>query len=449
MDTSQSQPGRRRPALSGGSAGPLSRRSVLKGGALAILGAGVLPLSACSGGSATSGGDAGSATSTLWYWGGGMSDKVVAAAVEHFKATTTIKPSIIGGDFKQKLQTSLAGGSFIPTVTGIKGEDMPYFRSVTAKFVDLNTLGAAAIASKGLAWKWKEGQDLSGKQIGYPIDIGPTAMFYRNDFFEKAGLPTDPTAVGEAVKTWDSFYELGKELHAKVPTTYPVSSLGSVWAIVLGQTQERFVSKDNAFTGDSDELHQAWLTTCRAQQLGINAASSTSFNAALAQGKIGAEFGAAWHALDLSDAAPQTSGMWRVANNPVRPTNFGGSFLAIPTATKDTKLAFEIIQWLLSTDNESKGFTDAAIFPADPAAWTTPALTGGTAFFGGQKTIDIFGPAAKIVPSQYTAPSDAAVAGPYGDELTKVETAGKDPEAAWKDAVAAAREVAKRQGVTA
>jgi cellobiose transport system substrate-binding protein len=444
MDASHSYRGdTRAPVLSTG----ISRRSLLRNSALVTLGVGVLPLSACST-DAGSGSGSGSTDSTLWYWGGGLSDKVVSAAIQQFKPQTTLKPSVIGGDFKQKLQTSLAGGSFLPTVTGIKGEDMPYFLSVASKFVDLNSLGAADVAAKGLEWKWKQGQDLSGKQIGYPIDIGPTAMFYRMDLFAKAGLPTDPAAVGEAVKTWDSFYELGKELHAKVPSTFPVSSLGSVWTIVLGQTTERFVSKDNAFTGDSDELHQAWLTACRAQQLGVNANTGVSFNAAVAQGKVGAEFGAAWHATDISDPAPKTSGKWRVANNPVRPTNFGGSFLTIPSATKDKKLAYEIIQWLLSAANQAQAFTDAAIFPADPAAWTSSALTGGSAFFGGQKTIEIFGPAAKLVPSQYVGPSDAAVGTPYSDELSKVESAGKDPETAWKDAVAAAREVAKRQGVS-
>ena len=58
-----------------------------------------------------------------------------------------------------------------------------------------------------------------------------------------------------------------------------------------------------------------------------------------------------------------------------------------------------------------------------------------------------FGPAGKLVPSQYVAPTDGAVASPYSDELTKVEN-GKDPEKAWTDAVAAAKQVAARQGVS-
>lgn len=430
----------------------LSRRDVLRSGGLAgLLGLGLVSLPGCS---SSSSGAAGGATAggvedmSLWYWGGGLSDAVVKAAVTQFASTVTLTPAQIEGDFKAKLQTTLTGGQAIPSITGVKGEDMPYFRAASAKFVDLNTLGAKEIAAKatGLEWKWKEGQDLSGKQIGFPIDIGPTAMFYRTDLFEKAGLPTDPAAVGDAVKTWDSFYELGQTLHGKVPTTFPVDQLSSVWNIAIGQTSQRFVTAENTFVGDSDELHEAWKNTVKAQALGLNANASQTRDQDLANGKIGAVFGAAWFALDLQNAAGDTSGTWKVANNPVKPTNFGGSFLTIPTATKDPKKAFEIISWILSTDNQGKSFEDAKIFPADPAAWALPALTQGSEFFGGQKTIEVFGPAGQLVPSQFIASSDGAVGAPYNDELTKVE-GGKDPEKAWADAVAAAKQVAQRQGV--
>jgi cellobiose transport system substrate-binding protein len=426
----------------------VSRRDLLRGGGLAaLLGLGVVPLSSCS--SSSSGGGSkpvGIQDMSLWYWDGGLSPAVLAAAQTQFATSVKLTNTKIGGDFKQKLQTTIAAGAGLPTITGVKGEDMPYFRSAAAKFVDLNSLGAADIAKTGLAWKWKEGQDLSGKQIGYPIDIGPTAMFYRTDVFAKAGLPTDPTAVSDAVKTWDDYYALGTELHGKVPKSFPIDQLSTIWNVALGQASARFVSQDNKFIGDSDELHQAWQIATKAQTLGLNARSSQTLNEDLQSGKVAALFGAAWAALDLQNGAPKTAGKWGVANNPVKPTNYGGSFLTIPSATKDPKTAFEIIKWILSPDNEAKGFDDAKIFPADPAAWALPALTGGSEFFGGQKTIDIFGPAGKLVPSQYIAPTDGAIGSPYNDELTKVET-GKDPEKAWTDAVAAAKQVAARQGV--
>ncbi|MEZ0493775.1 ABC transporter substrate-binding protein [Kineococcus sp. TBRC 1896] len=424
----------------------LSRRNLLLGSGLAALGAGTL--SACST-SGTSGGSAGGGSESgtaLWYWAGGLSDDVVAAAATQFP-DAGITPSVIGGDFKQKLQTTLAGGSFIPQITGVKGEDMPFFRTVADKFTDLNTLGAQEIAADQLAWKWAEAQTQDGQQLGFPIDIGPTAMFYREDILAQAGLPTDPAAVAAATSTWDDFYVFGQELHAKVPGSFPVGQLSTVFTIVIGQIPQRFVSEDNTFTGDSAEMKQAWDTTVKAQTLGVNANASQDKDASLASGVIAVEMGAAWAALDIKNAAPDTSGNWRVANNPVKPTNFGGSFLTIPSATEDKEGAFEIIKWILSTQNQAQAYTDASIFPADPAAWDLPALTGGDEFFGGQKTIDVFGPAGLEVPQQYVAASDAAVSAPYFNELTNVETAGKDPEQAWNDAVAAARDIAKRQGV--
>ncbi|MBB2901108.1 cellobiose transport system substrate-binding protein [Kineococcus radiotolerans] len=424
----------------------LSRRNLLLSSGLAALGAGVL--SACSTSGTSGGGTGGGAGSgtALWYWGGGLSDAVVAAAGAQFP-DAGLAPSVVGGDFKQKLQTTLTGGSFIPQITGVKGEDMPFFRSVADKFTDLNELGAQDIASTQLAWKWAEAQTADGKQLGFPIDIGPTAMFYRQDVLAQAGLPTDPAAVAAATSTWDAFYAFGQELHAKVPGSFPVGSLATVFQIVVGQISQRFVSEDDTFVGDGDEMKQAWDTTVRAQALGINANAAQDKNSGLASGLIAVEMGAAWGALDIKSAAPDTAGAWRVTNNPVKPTNFGGSFLTIPAATEDKEAAFEIIQWILSTDNQAKAYTDASIFPADPAAWELPALTGGDDFFGGQKTIDVFGPAGRLVPEQYVAAADSAVSAPYYNELTNVETAGKDPEQAWNDAVAAARDIADRQGV--
>jgi cellobiose transport system substrate-binding protein len=296
----------------------LSRRNLLLGSGLAALGAGAL--SACSTSAGGSGGGGSSSGLGLWYWNGGLSDKVVEAAKTQFPKDD-IKPNKVGGDFKQKLQTTLTGGSFIPQITGVKGEDMPYFRSVADKFTDLNQFGVKDIASTQLAWKWSEAQTQDGKQLGFPIDIGPTAMFYRSDILAQAGLPTDPAAVAAATSTWDDFYAFGQELHGKVPASFPVPQLANVFQIIVGQLSQRFVSEDNTFTGDSDEMKQAWDTTVKAQTLGLNANVAQSLEASTASGVVAMDLGAAWHALDIKLAAPDTSGKWMVANNPVKPTN--------------------------------------------------------------------------------------------------------------------------------
>jgi cellobiose transport system substrate-binding protein len=423
----------------------LSRRRFIQASALAVTGAAA---AAACGKSSSGSSAAKSSTLTLWYWGGGLSDKVVADTVKHFTAVT-LKPSVIGGDFKQKLLTTMTGGRFVPDITGIKGEDIAGFLPRADRFIDLNTLGADKLAASYLQWKWKQGSTTDGKLIGFPIDIGPTAMFYREDLFARAGLPTEPAAVGSAVSTWDDYFALGSTLKKALPKTFLLNNSGSVFSMVVGQGTTRFIDQSNHFVGDQDHIRRAWDLALRPQQLGINAKiNDNSWNAAVGNDTLGTEIGAAWHALDISSAAPKTKGKWRVAAGPGGPANIGGSFLAIPKTSGNPQAAFEIISWLLSPENQARGFTDAALFPSSPASYTLPALTAPDPFFGGQSTIDIFGPAAQKIPVAYEAPADAAVAAPYYSELTSIEAKGKDPNSAWSDAVSQAKSIAQKQGVS-
>ncbi|WP_328432352.1 MULTISPECIES: ABC transporter substrate-binding protein [unclassified Streptomyces] len=422
----------------------LSRRGFLQAAALTAAASG---LTVACGGSSGSGGTKNGKNLTLWYWGGALSDKVVAEAKTHFGSQIKLTTASIGGDFKQKLTTTIAAGASVPDITGIKGEDMASFLPNASRFLDLNDLGFKKISSQYLDWKTKLAQTEDGRQIGFPIDIGPTALFYREDLFGKAGLPTDPDKVAAAVKTWDDYFALGSELTKALPGVFLVNNISSVFNIAVGQGTKRFIDKNNHFIGDQDHIRAAWTTAVRPYTLGIDAKiNDNSWNAAIGK-SLATELGAAWHALDIEQAAPHTKGKWRVCANPVGPSNQGGSYLALPKQCRNPEEAFKIISWILSPTNDARGFTDAAIFPAAPAAYAMPAMTGPDAFFGGQKIIDVFGPAAKTIPDSYEAPADAAVMAPYLAELTSIEAKGKEPDDAWKDAVSQAKQIARRQGV--
>lgn len=372
---------------------------------------------------------------------------MVAEAKTHFSGQVKLTAASIGGDFKQKLTTTLAAGASVPDITGIKGEDMASFLPNANRFLDLNDLGFEKLAPQYLDWKTKLARTEDGRQIGFPIDIGPTALFYRADMFDKAGLPTDPDKVAARAGTWEEYFALGTELRAKVPGTYLVNNIGSVFTMAVGQGTERFIDRDNHFIGDQDHIRKAWTTAVRPYTLGIDAKiNDNTWNAAVGK-TLSTELGAAWHALDIEQAAPKTKGKWRVCAMPGGPANQGGSYLALPKQCRNPEEAFKIISWILSPENDARGFADAAIFPAAPAAYAMPAMTGGDPFFGGQKVIEVFGPAAKAIPAAYEAPADAAVMAPFMTELSSIEAKGKKPDAAWKDAVAQARQIARRQGV--
>jgi cellobiose transport system substrate-binding protein len=422
----------------------LSRRQAIRSGLLGAAGLAVGGTVAACGGSSSGSGS--SASTTLWYWSGGLSPSVVSDAVKKFTGQTKLSASVIGGDFKQKLLTTMTSRRYVPDITGIKGEDMPSFLPDADRFVDLNTLGAAKLKSQYLSWKWAQGETADGKLIGFPIDIGPTALYYREDLFQQAGLPTDPTVVAAQMKTWDEYFAAGVELHKAIPKTYLIDNAGDIFTAVVGQSGERFVDSSGKFVGDQDHVRAAWETAVKPITLGIDAKiNDNSWNGNISNGTIGSVVGAAWHALDIEQAAPNLKGKWRVAANPGGPSDNGGSFLAIPTTCPDPALAFQIITWILDPANQARGFTDEALFPSTPASYGLPALTSGDPYFGGQKTIEVFGPAARAIPNQYVAPTDSAVSAPYFNQIINVEN-GANADSAWNTAVSQAKQIFAQQG---
>ncbi|TIO99169.1 MAG: extracellular solute-binding protein, partial [Mesorhizobium sp.] len=53
--------------------------------------------------------------------------------------------------------------------------------------------------------------EVGDKAYAMPWDSGPVAVFYRRDFYEKAGV--DPASI----KTWDDFIAAGKKIQAANP----------------------------------------------------------------------------------------------------------------------------------------------------------------------------------------------------------------------------------------
>jgi cellobiose transport system substrate-binding protein len=412
-----------------------------------LLGAGAA-LTACGGS-----GPPGRATSprggelTFWYWPGGLSDAVVKQVAAAFTERVVITPELISGDFKQRLMTSLSSKTSAPDITGVKGEDMPAFLTQADHFLDLNRLGARQMAGAFAPAKYAQASTPDGRQLGLPIDLGPTALFLRQDLWARAGLPTTIAAISVLMSTWDGWFETAGQLKKKLPGTFAIRNSSDVFGIALAQQPQTFVNRAGDFIGDRDGVKVAWDLAVRSVAAGLQAGiyDTTAFNAALSSGALTGHLGPAWNGLDIESGAPQTSGAWRVAACPGGPANLGGSYLTLTSTCRQPDLAFAYIAEVLSPANEGKAFTDASVFPAVTGAYTLPALTRGQPFYDGQATIEIFGPAAQKLPAVYDAPANAAVSAPYFTELSNVE-GGKDPERAWADAVAAGMRTAQAAG---
>jgi len=396
----------------------------------------VLMISGCSSGSSS---NDNVKTLTLWYWNRSIDDNLIKSVQKQFPGIR-LNAQKIGGDFKSKLKTTLAAGTGGPDIVAFNDWVTELFPNAD-RFYDLYELGAGDIEQDYLDWKWKLGVTPQGKMIALPMDTGPTALFYRADLFEQAGLPSDPEEVHKLMGTWEDYFAAGQKLQealgGKVKLT---DNIGNIYTQVNAQSDKIYFDKDENFIGEdpSSSMKKAWDLAVKASQMGllVNASTfSSEWNAAANNGKIASFVGAVWSKEILMQAAPDTSGKWRVARAPGGDGNNGGSFLAIMKTSKHPQEAFDVIQWLENPENQVTSFKEINLFPSAKKALDSDAMKQKEEFFGGQVTGEIFSESARNVKPAYFGTKYANLNGIVGRELSTVAIQGKDPDKAWEDAL--------------
>jgi len=174
---------------------------------------------------------------SLWYWSRSVSKTLMAAAPAAISGLS-LSPVNIGGDFHQRLLTTLAGKSNVPDITGMNSDVATYMPDED-QFVDLYDLGARDVQPQYLDWKWKQGVSSKGRLIAFPMDTGPAGLFYRADVWEKAGLPAEPSGLAKAAPTWEAFLGLGAELRAKVPRAAILANIANLFTFVMAQSPKQ------------------------------------------------------------------------------------------------------------------------------------------------------------------------------------------------------------------
>ena len=386
----------------------------------------------------------------LWYWNRSASPKLLEQAAKGIPGSSDhVRADVIGTTFDTKLRTSLAGGAYIPDITYINSNNALYFRN-EEMFLDMSELGADEVKGDYYEWKWNLGITPQNRFCFFPLDIGPTGFFYRQDKFEEAKLPASPDDVSAAVTTWEDWISLGKELLDATGSKL-VNTGRHVYDQFLNASPERYLDAEDKplYLQDGSAVREAWDTAVAAIDAGITAgipdARGTDQNAAWASGSTAGHINAAWWAQILQESAPDTAGTWRLASQPVRPGNAGGSFAAIPHTCKDPEAAMAFIRWINTPENQAHAYEDVQLFPSCPASFDELSYSGD--FFGDQDPLEFFSTAAESVPSSFISTWESLVSGSFTLELDNVESSGKDPDAAWDDAVSSAEKLLKKRGV--
>lgn len=152
---------------------------------------------------------------TIWSWNIAASS-LESVAKDFTAANPGVKVTVedLGNQqvFDRMLAACAAGGTDLPDIVTVENHESEIFWSqFPSCFVDLKTLGYDDVmAAQFPAFKRTEVEP-GGVAYAMPWDSGPVAMFYRRDFYEKAGV--DPAAI----KTWADFIAAGEKIRAVSP----------------------------------------------------------------------------------------------------------------------------------------------------------------------------------------------------------------------------------------
>ncbi|MCX5113203.1 sugar ABC transporter substrate-binding protein [Streptomyces sp. NBC_00378] len=386
---------------------------------------------------------------SVWSWDvAAKAMKRLARTFEERHPGTTVDIVDIGYDNAyDKITVGLRGGSGLADVLTVEGSHMPRFTgNFPSGFYDLTSLGGRYGGDfDRAAWRTVTGKDSA--VLALPWDIGPCALFYRRDHFRAAGV--DPASL----VTWDDYVAAGVRI--KKATGRKLLIMDSTDAGILPmllQQQGQYYFKGGRVALDTPEAVKALTLMKNLQDEGLVDYEKgwdglvTGTN----EGKVTTTPTAAWWTGTLTDEMPELKGRFGVVPLPgfttdgIRTSNVGGSTLCVPAQSKNPRLAWAFIEFLLTGKaNQVSMLKREGLFPAYLPALDDPYLSEKQEYFGGQAALDVFARLARNIPPVENNKDDAKATDIVVSAVNGVMLRGKDPRTALDSA---ARQLATATG---
>jgi cellobiose transport system substrate-binding protein len=354
-------------------------------------------------------------------------------------------------DYYKALQTHLAANSGLADIQGI---EIGFVADITTnhaeQFVDFSTTDdAAEVKDTFYDWKYEEAMSADGRVVGLGTDAGPQAMCFRRDLFEQAGLPTDRAELGAAWADWDGFLAVGEQYEAsptKQADSHFLDSSASIFSAAVRQGETAYNDEDgNPILETSDGVLTAWEHASTAAAGGLTAGLKQfgdQWNSAFANGAFATIACPAWMlGYITSQAGDEAAGTWDVAPLPGQASNWGGSWLGVPTASEHQEEAIALVEWLTAPEQQMTMWTEQAHFPSSSVAAEDPDVAGTTSeYFSDAPIGQLFGDSAANLRFTPIGPYDTQIQEAFTTALTNIETTGQDPDQAFDEAIANAEE---------
>jgi ABC-type glycerol-3-phosphate transport system substrate-binding protein len=360
----------------------VSRRDVLRGGAVSGLALGIPALVGCSDGS---GGGGGKATVRLWTWYGEQRDQW-PTLIKEFQDThknITIQNRVFGDSdsYLPALQASVSGGDppdiYAPHVLAIE-----YGKAGIA--LDLkDALGADFL--KGFFPSTNDEYSDAGKQYALGWMAQTFGIFYNPKIFDQAGV--------EPPDTWDDLVTVADAIRSKaglVPCSLSnnpgPSGLDFMLPLITQATdnpklvldldmQRGGASWDSAPVVQSLEMVKR-LVEAQVFQPGINGVTGDQASSAFYTGKAAMLYSGSWTPQGLLQNAPKEFvDTYKVMETPAWKAgakhwcaNQAGAGLAVSAASKNSEAAVEFVKWLYQSERYAKVMNDSHSMPSTVAA---------------------------------------------------------------------------------
>ena len=371
----------------------------------------------------------------------------------------TVQEDVVeqSADYWTRLKTRLASGSGLADVQAIEiGFVADIVKNHAAKFVNWNSVpNAAADKAEFFPWKWQQASNADGSvTVGLGTDIGPEAICYRSDLLKEAGLPSDGPTLATKWTTWEDFIAFGKQYEAsatKPKDSHFLDSAASLFSTAVYQGSEAYADASGQTKVEgSSGVTKAWKYATDAAAGKITAGLqqfSPPWNKAFSSGSFAAVACPTWMMGYIQGQAGDAySGKWAVA--PVLPggaTNWGGSWLGVPTAAKNKDAAIALVEWLSAKEQQVTMWTSpkqGGHFPSNSDAAADPGVASAkSAYFGNAPVGEIFGAIAAKMKVPPIGLFDTQIQNALTTQLTNVETKGTAPDKAFADALAAIKQV--------
>ncbi|MFH9010855.1 ABC transporter substrate-binding protein [Streptomyces sp. NPDC017943] len=408
--------------------------------------AGALALVVGCGGSddsATGGGKKdGKVTITMGLYGVmGLKETGLLEQYEKENPDVDIKAEIAGDEqtYYTALQTRLAAGKGLKDIQGIEiGRAKEITETQADKFADFSgTEGTDHF----LPWKESQISTGDGKVLGLGTDIGPMAVCYRKDYFEKAGLPTERDEVAKLWEgDWKKYVEVGRTFKKDFKgdgVAYMDAASGLFNAMIYGNSEQFYDEKGELIYDSNPAVKQAWALAADAAEDGLSAKLrqfQPGWDPGLANGTFATAVCPAWMLSHISEkAGPANKGKWDVAKAP-KGANWGGSFLGVVEQSPVKEEAKKLVAWLTAPEQQAHIFKEIGNIPSSRQALDSPEVKDAKSeYFSGAPIGRIFGAAAQEIPDkQVLGRKDGTIKDTFSQGLTLIEQQGTDRDKAWE-----------------